>query len=63
MFGIFKTRKELQEVEKAEKSLHIPLTEDFKKLKGARRIHFLESVRYYNKCHAEYLEALEGQND
>ena len=59
MFAFFKARKELQEVKEAEKSLHVPLARSFRKLRGARRKRFLEDVRYYNKCHAEYLEVLE----
>ena len=63
MFAFFKARKELQEVKKAEKSLHVPLEDSFRKLRGARRKRFLEGVRHYNKSHAEYLEALRKEND
>ncbi|MCM1234182.1 MAG: hypothetical protein NC489_29105 [Ruminococcus flavefaciens] len=63
IFHFLKTRKELKEVENAEKSLHIPLVDGFKKAKGNRRRRILERVRYYNKCHAEYLEELRKQND
>lgn len=63
MFAFFKARKELQEVKKAENSLHVPLADSFRKLRGARRKKFLDSVRHYNKSHAEYLKTLGKQDD